>query len=98
MLICFTGSASRSRGSVSRQGKIVRPFANSGRRLAAAGVNLGARALRQENAYPGLSELIERFYAAVAGDDEPPFSGAEIVNVARVRDRLLAQAGLPSGA
>jgi len=85
----FHGFAVVERGAVSRLRKIAHPFALAGGTLLSAGTNLASRAVRGESAYPGLRELVHRFYHALQTDDEPPISASEILEVARARDVLL---------
>jgi predicted dehydrogenase len=84
----YHGYAIVERGAVSRPAKVVRPFRLGGQLLAGAGVNLAARALRREPAYPGLRELVRRFYAAAIDGAEPPIDDAEILFAARLADRV----------
>jgi predicted dehydrogenase len=86
----FHGYAFAERGTVSRLDKIVRPFALSATRAGAAAANLAARALRREPAYPGLRELIRRFYSMVREGQAAPVRPAEALAVARARDMILA--------
>jgi predicted dehydrogenase len=76
--------------AVSRTHKVLRPFAVSTRQLAAAGANLAGRMVRREPAYPGLRELVRRFYATVHGDAPNPISTTEILDVARAIERVRA--------
>ncbi len=75
-------------GTVSRWRKIIHPFDVSARMLLAAGANIGQRALVREVAYPGLSKLIERFYAAIASRSKCPIESSEAIEIAAVRDLL----------
>jgi hypothetical protein len=75
---------------VSRRRKVAHPFLLAGGTLWSAAANLAARAARREPAYPGLRELVSRFYAAVRYDTEPPVAAAETLAVAAARDALLA--------
>ncbi len=90
----FHGFAYVERGSGSRASKITRPF--YGRDAARGGRDaptcFGAR-LRGEPAYPGLRELVSRFYAAVAGEAPNPIPAAETLAVAEVWARLVASGG-----
>jgi predicted dehydrogenase len=86
----FHGFAVRQAGSVSRRAKIAHPFAESAATFVSASSNLVRRALSREPAYPGLRELIRRFYAATRGESEAPISPASTVDVAKARDELLA--------
>lgn len=86
----FHGYAFVERGRPSRAGKALRPFSLSGRRAAAAAVNLSGRARRKEPAYPGLRSLIESFYEAARTRGEPPISFEETLAVATARAELVA--------
>jgi predicted dehydrogenase len=85
----YHGYASLERGSVSRLDKLARPFAGAALVVRAATANLARRTLRGESAYPGLRELIARFYRATKEGSPSPISAAESIEVARARDRLL---------
>jgi predicted dehydrogenase len=69
-----------------RRGKVARPFAVSGAVLAAAALNGARRARGREPAYPGLRELIRRFYAAALEGAEPPIADEEILAAAALAD------------
>jgi len=85
----YHGYASLERGTPSRLDKLARPFAGAALVLGAATGNLVSRAVRGESAYPGLRELVARFYRATSGGAPPPISPVESIDVARARDRLL---------
>jgi predicted dehydrogenase len=85
----FHGFAYAERGAASRSGKIMRPFVVAVQQGAAATGNLLRRALRDEPAYPGLRELVRRFYAAAAGETPTPIAPEETLAVAAVWDRLV---------
>jgi predicted dehydrogenase len=85
----YHGYASLERGTVSRFDKLARPFAGAALVLGAASENLARRVLRAESAYPGLRELVARFYQATTGACAPPIGAAESIDVARARDRLV---------
>jgi hypothetical protein len=72
----------------------VQPFVRSGVGLAVAGLNLAARAVRGESAYPGLRTLVGEFYRAVGSDGSvaAPISPEHSVAVAGARDRIIALA------
>jgi predicted dehydrogenase len=89
----FHGFAYAERGTASRSGKITRPFVVAVRQGAAATGNLLWRALRGEPAYPGLRELVRRFYAAAAGEMPNPIPPAETLAVAAVWEQLGSAAG-----
>jgi len=86
----FHGFAFREEGSASRLSKLTRPFAMAGRTLAAATDNAARRALNAEPAFPGLRELVARFYSAVKSGGTPPITVAEALDVAAARDTLIA--------
>jgi predicted dehydrogenase len=88
----FHGYGFAERGAVSRLDKVLRPFMQSAGRTGAAAANLAARSLRREPAYPGLRELIRRFYATLRQGQPPPVPPAEALAVARARDSILAGA------
>jgi predicted dehydrogenase len=89
----FHGYAFVDRSAVSRPAKVARPFRLGARYVAGAGANLAGRALRREPAYPGLRELVRRFYDAALADAEPPIGEAEVLAAARLRDRLQDERG-----
>jgi hypothetical protein len=85
----FHGFAYAEGGAASRSGKITRPFVVAVRQGAAATGNLLWRTLRGELAYPGLRELVRRFYGAAAGEMPNPIPPAETLAVADVWDQLM---------
>jgi predicted dehydrogenase len=89
----FHGFSMQEPGDVSRAYKVARPFVRSGQTILAAGLNLAARARRGEPAYPGLRELIERFYEAVQNGAAAPIPACETLDVASARDTLIAKLG-----
>jgi predicted dehydrogenase len=84
----FHGFSVLEGGAVSRARKITHPFTLAGGTLFSATGNLLSRAARREPAYPGLRELIRRFYQAIGTAGQPPISAAETMDVALVRDAL----------
>ncbi len=84
----FHGYSTIERGIASRMDKISRPFVGSIATLGAALHNLGARAARGEQAYPGLRELVMQFHHACASGAPSPISADESVDVARARDGI----------
>jgi predicted dehydrogenase len=82
----FHGYGLFETGQVSRQAKIIKPFRLGTQILANAGSNLLRRALRSEPAYPGLRELIDRFYQSIDRNTPPPISNTEILVIARAID------------
>lgn len=86
----FHGFSIVEGGRVSRVRKVIGPFALSASTLIAAGTNLAARAARTEPAFPGLREIIARFYAAVRDNGEAPITERESLEVATSRDTIIA--------
>lgn len=86
----FHGFAAFDDVEVSRVGKVVHPFAASARTVTAAGVNLARRASRREQAFPGLRELVRRFYSAVSTRGSSPIAVEESLDVAAARDTIIA--------
>jgi predicted dehydrogenase len=84
----FHGFAVHLRGRATRASKIAQPFLAGAGVLAAATLNLGRRVAQREPAYPGLTELIRRTYAAAAGSGAAPVSPAETLSVATARDQI----------
>ena len=85
----FHGFSFVEQRKLSRVGKIVRPFDVAAGTLKAATINLARRAIRREPAFPGLRELISRFYAAIESSGAPPISMAETLEVAAERDTII---------
>ena len=85
----FHGFAVRHDGTVSRTAKIAHPFVSSGATLVGATANLARRVMTRESAYPGLRELVRRFYAATRGECPPPIPADSVSDVALSRDQLL---------
>lgn len=79
--------------TVSRGTKILRPLVVSARTFASATANLAGRVARAEPAYPGLDELVRRFYAAAAGGGDSPIGAAETLEIAMACDAIAASAG-----
>ncbi len=84
----FHGFAIREAPDSSRTMKALRPLLFSGKLGAAAVGNLLRRAVRTEAAYPGLRELVGRFYAAATSGAPNPIPEGETRAVAVVWDRL----------
>jgi predicted dehydrogenase len=87
----FHGFCVLERGTVSRAHKISHPFLQSCATLFSAATNLISRAAKTESAYPGLRELIRRFYEALRTRGKPPVSALETLEVAAARDNILAE-------
>jgi predicted dehydrogenase len=85
----FHGFVVIEQSPVSRKTKIVQPFDLSIRTLVAATANLAHRVLHGEPAYPGLGELVERFYRAARRQAPTPVSPDETLDVAIARDALI---------
>ena len=75
-------------GQPGRLDKTMRPFRSGSALLSVAAANLGARLLRREYAYPGLTDLCRAFYAAVLDGAEAPISPAEVRGTYAARDAL----------
>lgn len=84
----FHGFAVTTRGHTTRAGKIAQPFVSGAALLGAASANLVRRAATRETAYPGLRELVRRFYAAAATGGIAPISAAETVAVAQALEHI----------
>lgn len=86
----FHGFAVIEPPAVSRGRKIVRPFTFASSSLLSASSNLLHRGLTGEWAYPGLGELVKRFYASLWGDAPHPIDASEALDVARARDAIMS--------
>lgn len=80
-------------GVVSRRHKALQPFTQALHTQTVMTANLLMRAATREPAYPGLREIIRRFYAAVEGVGDSPSPRAESVRVGEWRDELLQRLG-----
>jgi predicted dehydrogenase len=85
----FHGFATLDRGAPTRATKLTGPFTRSTRTFVGAGMNLAARTIARESAYPGLRELVRRTYTAITEGGGPPIQPAETLAVAVARDRIL---------
>jgi predicted dehydrogenase len=89
----FHGYCCFEAGGTSRSAKLLRPFRESLSQFSRAAVNLAVRTIQRQPAYPGLPELIGKFYRAVAGGT-PTIAPEEILESAAlieiVRDWRLA--------
>ena len=88
----FHGYALFHSGKVSRLRKIIQPFASSSKTLVTASENLLYRTLHREPAYPGLHNLMKRFFGAVQGICPNPIPADETLAVAVGREALLRKA------
>jgi len=84
----FHGYAVIDDGGTSRMAKGAAPLRAGTRLLWTASTNLARRALQREPAFPGLRELIRRFYASIAQDTPPPIDPDEIVETAALIERV----------
>jgi predicted dehydrogenase len=85
----FHGFGFEEEAAVSRASKMTRPFALAARTLAAASQNAAGRALAGETAFPGLRELVRRFYASVQSGEDSPVTINEALDVAAARDTII---------
>jgi len=85
----FHGYAVIETGSVSRMQKMIQPMRRSLIEFFVAGGNLVKRGMKREPAYPGLMQLLDEFYTAVANNDESPIPVADILAVARARENIV---------
>ena len=86
----FHGFSTIETGRVSRMRKLARPFVSSARTLSAASSNALRRGIARETEFPGLTQLCRRFYLAADKRAEPPILAAEAIDIATVRDRIIA--------
>ena len=86
----FHGFAVIERGSVSRLAKATRPFVASALTLGSAAANGLRRSFTAETAFPGLRELVSRFYGAVRGEAATPISPDATADIAIARDRIMS--------
>lgn len=93
----FHGFASLERGGVSRLSKILRPFKRADGVYLAASLNLVRRAVAREPAYPGLLDLVQRFYGAIAGKGPLPIDPADTIAVAEARAAVMEKAVYTKG-
>lgn len=84
----FNGFAVVDRSAATRLMKIARPLRSALALGVAASRNLVVRAAHAETAYPGLRELVRRFYAAIVGAGAPPIPVDESLAVTDVWSRL----------
>jgi predicted dehydrogenase len=85
----FHGFSVRSGSRVSRASKAARPLLASTATLASATINLARRALASETAFPGLREIVARYYSAIRTGAPAPVDVHETLDVAVARDRIL---------
>lgn len=82
----FHGFVTFESGEVSRRSKILKPFRFGSNLLVDASRNLIRRSASNEFAYPGLRNLIARFYQSVLEDKPAPISDQEILLCAEIMD------------
>lgn len=92
----FHGFSITEGGRVSRARKFARPFASSAKLLTAASKNSVRRGLKRETEFPGLTELCRRFYLAADKRAATPISVTEAMDIALVRDRVIANLITPA--
>ena len=92
----YHGFAVIERGTVSRLTKATRPFVASALTLGSAAANGLRRGLAAETAFPGLRELVARFYGAVRGEAATPISPDATADIAIARDRIISLVQLGS--
>jgi predicted dehydrogenase len=88
----FHGFAVIDKSPVSRTSKAARPFRMAIGSLFAASANLAQRAIQQESAYPGLTELVRRVHFAAMGQGRSPILPSDTLDIAETRDQLIALA------
>jgi predicted dehydrogenase len=86
----FHGYAVIEQGGTSRTAKALAPLRAGTRLLWTAGANLARRAVEREPAFPGLRELVRRFYASIADDTPSPVDPEEVVEAAALIERVAA--------
>jgi len=90
----FHGYVVFETGGTSRAAKATAPLRAGTRLLWASGSNLARRAFAREPAFPGLRELIRRFYASITNDAPAPVEAEEMVEAAAAIEA--ASAAMPS--
>jgi len=73
-------------GKVSRRSKLLRPLRFGINLLSAAGSNLVRRVVNADWAYPGLGQLITRFYQSMREGSAAPISETELLETVRLID------------
>ncbi len=84
----FHGYCVVETGDPSPLNKMLRPLLFGSTLLTTASANLLARAVRREPAYPGLGELIARFYRSLQNKSSPPISAEEMLETAAFIDKI----------
>ena len=91
----FHGFCAIRRTKPSRVAKALAPFRAAGGTAVAAAGNLAQRAWTREPAYPGLATLVARFHRAVRAGDACPVPPEAALEVAAMREHLVALSRLP---
>jgi len=84
----YHGYAAIDRAGVSRTDKVLAPFRRGTRLLSAAGANLARRVVQREPAYPGLRQLIDRYYRSVGEGAPPPVVAGEMIEAALLMEQV----------
>lgn len=77
-------------GTVSRTRKIMQPLVFASKTFFFCALNLIRRALIRQPAYPGLQELISRFYGSVIYQTKIPICTKDTIDIAIARDEISA--------
>jgi predicted dehydrogenase len=85
----FHGFSVRTGGQVSRVSKAARPLVTATGTLAASTFNLARRAVAGETGFPGLRELVRRYYRSLGSGSPSPIAAEETLDVAVARDAIL---------
>ena len=88
----FHGHYAWERGGLGRGAKAAAPFRRGAESVSRAALNLAARALGREPAFPGLRALIAAAYRSVRQGGPPPVPPQEIVEAAELIERLVKSA------
>ena len=93
----FHGYAFVERLDVSRSSKLIRPFAASALQFGGALANGIHRLVEGETEFPGLRELVSRFYAAVLKGLPSPVSPDDAMDIAAARDAIASLTSASAG-
>jgi predicted dehydrogenase len=77
-------------GTVSRMRKIIQPLVFASKTFFFCTLNLIRRVLIRQPAYPGLQELISRFYSSVIYQTKIPICTKDTIDIAIARDEISA--------
>lgn len=86
----YHGYSYQERGRGGRSGKLLAPFVQGSRRIAAASVNLARRSLDREPAFPGLLRLLRLTYGALSAGEIPSLERRELLASARIIESVRA--------